>query len=78
MVMSQFVKISLMSTKFQIYQNTTLTPPMVYLSAWRREQKAGSGGIRQGHALLSKSYRSPAKVFVYQSINKKHGNFPNL
>jgi hypothetical protein len=30
-----------MSTKFRISQNTTFTPPMVYPSAWWREQKAG-------------------------------------
>jgi hypothetical protein len=43
-----------MNTKFQISQNTTFTPPMIYPSAWRRgrEQKSGSGGVRRRRAPL--------------------------
>jgi hypothetical protein len=41
-----------MSTKFQISHNTTITPPMVYPSAWWREQKAGDGGVHGGRVPL--------------------------
>jgi hypothetical protein len=43
-----------MSTKFQISQNITITPPMVYPLVWLREQK--DGGVRRRRAPLIPKY----------------------
>jgi hypothetical protein len=42
-----------MSTKFQISQNTTFMPPMVYPSAWRPEKKAGGVWRRRAPLLCN-------------------------